>query len=83
MIFGTGAAGSMLEFIVAHLDIMSSQNKIAKNYEYRRTFKERIQNSKLVTGGAIFRNGSSRMGQTILEVQHERKEASWVKREGT
>ena len=35
------------------------------------------------TGGAILRNGSSRLGQTILEVQHERKEAARVNLEGT
>ena len=52
---------------------MSAQDRIAKNHEHGRTFKERIQNSKRVTGVAIFRNGSSRLIQTILEVQRERK----------
>ena len=77
--FGTGAAGYMLESIVVHLDIMPAQDRIANNHEHGSTFKERIQNDKLVTGGAIFCNGSSRQGQTILEVQNERKQAALVK----
>ena len=72
----------MLEPITEHLDIISAQDSIIKNCEHRRTFKERIQNAKLVTGGEIFRNGYSRLGQNILEVQRERKEASQVKQEG-
>ena len=64
--FCTGAAGSTLESMVAHLDIMSAQDRIAKNCEHRRTSKKHTQNSKRVTGGAIFRNSSSRLGQTIL-----------------
>ena len=81
--FGTGAAGSVLESIVAHSYIMSAQYRIDKNHKHRRTSKEHIQNYKKVTGGAIFRNVSSRLGQTILEVQCERKETAWVKQEGT
>ena len=60
---------------------MSARDRIAKNCEHGRTFKERIQNAKLVSGGAIFRNGYPRLGQTILEVQRERKEAARVKLE--
>ena len=73
----------MLEYIFVHLDIMSAQDRIAKNREHERTSKERIQNSKRVTVSVIFCNGSSRLGQTILEVQRERKEATRVKQEGT
>ena len=80
--FCTGTDGSMLECIVAHSDIMPPRDRIANNREHRRTFKELIQNSKQVTSSAIFRNGSSSLGQTILEVRHERKEAARVKREG-
>ena len=82
MDFGTGAARSMLESIFAHSDIMCAQYRIAKNREHGRTFKEHIQNSKQVTGGEIFHNGSSGLGQTIMGVERERKEAVRVKREG-
>ena len=68
----------MLEYIVAHSGSMSDQDRIANNREHGRTLKEHIQNAKGVTGGAIFRNGSSRLGQTILEVQRERKESARV-----
>ena len=81
--FGTSAAGSMLEYIFVHLDIMSAQDRIAKNREHERTCKECIQNSKRVTVSVIFCTGSSRLGQNILEVQRERKEATRVKQEGT
>ena len=36
--FGTGAANSILESIVAYLDIMSARDRIAKNHENGRTF---------------------------------------------
>ena len=75
-------ASSVLESIVAHSDIMSAWDSIAKNSENRGTFKERIQNAKQVACVAIFRNGSSKLGQTILEVQRERKDAARVKWEG-
>ena len=81
--FSTGAAGSMLESIVAYYDIMSARDRIAKNREHGRTFKERIQNAKQVTVSVIFCNGYSRLVQTILEVQRERKEAVKVNHEGT
>ena len=58
----------MLESIVAHSDILYARDSIAKNCEHRMTFKEHIQNYKQVTGGSIFRNGSSSLGQTILDV---------------
>ena len=69
----------MLESIVTHSGIMPTQYRIATNCEHGRTFKERIQNAKRVTDGAIFRNSSSRPGQIILEVQCERKEHTKVK----
>ena len=59
--FGTGAAESMLESTIAHSNIMCTQDRIANNYEHRRTFKEHIQNFKQVTGGAIFSKGYSRL----------------------
>ena len=80
--FGTGVARSMIESIVAHSGIRSARDRIAKNREHGRTFKEQIQNVKQVTGGAIFRNGSSRLVQTILEVRRERKKAARVNQEG-
>ena len=80
--FGTSADGSMLESRVVHSDIMSAQNRIAKNREHGSTFKERIQNYKRFTYGEIFRNDSSRLVQTILDVQRERKEDARVKQEG-
>ena len=61
---------------------MSARDRITKNCEHGRTSKECIQNTKRFTGGAIFRNGSSRLGQNILQVQREIKEAAWDKREG-
>ena len=80
--FGTDAAISILEYIVTHLDIMSARDRIAKNLEHGRTFKEHTQNAKRVTGGAIFRNSYSSMFKTILGVQHEIKDAEHLKREG-
>ena len=71
--FGIGATGSMLESIIAHSYIMYARDRIANNCEHGSTFKERIQTDKRETGGAIFRNGYSRLGQTIQEVQRERK----------
>ena len=80
--FCTRVSLSMLESIIAHLDIMSDQDSITNNCEHGSTFKERIQNAKWVSGDAIFRNGSLRLGQTIMEVQRERKEYARVKQEG-
>ena len=62
---------------------MSVQDRIDKNYENGRNFKEHIQNTKRDTGGEIFLNSPSRLGKTILYVQRERKEDARVKREGT
>ena len=73
----------MIESIVAHLGIMSTHNRIANNSEHIMTFKERIQDAKRFTGGAILRNSYFSLGQTILELQHERNEDARVKREGT
>ena len=70
----------MLESIVVHTDIMSAQYRITNNHEHGKTFKERTKNSERGTGGAIFRNDSSRLGQTILEVKSEIKETVRVKR---
>ena len=81
--FGTDVAGYMIESIVAHSYIMSARDRISKNREHGRTFKERIQNYKWVAGGAIFPNVSSRLVQNILEVKFEIKEDARVKREGT
>ena len=36
---GTGVAGSMLESIVAHTDIMSTQYRVTNNHEHGKTFK--------------------------------------------
>ena len=46
MNFSTGAAVSMLESIVAHLDIMSAQDIIVNNIVHGSTFKQHIQNDK-------------------------------------
>ena len=61
---------------------MSAQDRIDKNREHGRTLKERIQNSKQVTGDEIFCNSYSRLVQTILEVRSERKDNVLVKQEG-
>ena len=61
--FGTSKSGSMLESIGVHLGIISARDRIAKNCKHGRTFKERIQNAKQVTGGIIFRNSSSGLGK--------------------
>ena len=63
--FGTGTAGSMLQSIFAHLDIISTRDRIVKDCKHRITLEELIQNTKQVTGAEIFHDGSSRLGQTI------------------
>ena len=63
---GTGAAGYMLESIVAHLDIISARDRTSKNCEHGRTLKEHIQNGKQVTGVNVFAL-QTRAGVYILE----------------
>ena len=63
-----GTAAFCLQNLVAHEDLHQARAQIKRNREEGATFREKITMARKVSAGIVFKSGSTRLGQTVLDV---------------
>ena len=63
-----GTAAFCLQILVAHEGLHQARAQIKRNREEGTTFREKITMARKVSAGIVFKSGSTRLGQTVLDV---------------
>ena len=68
---GKETAAWCLDNIVMNKDLLSARKRIRSWQQESKLLKEKIQESKRITAGHLFKAGSYRIGKTIPDIQKE------------
>ena len=71
--FSSGIASWCLDMIVQDHDINAARGRIKQNMETGKSLKDKLNESKKITAGRLFKAGSCRIGQTIFDIHKERR----------
>jgi len=66
--FSSGQAAFCLTNIVQQKDLFKARENIKKEKDCGKTVREKLEESKRITAGILFKSGSSRLGKTVYDI---------------
>ena len=74
----SGTAAYCLDRLVCHNDLMLARERIKKERDTGASIREKLENAKKITAGALVKAGTHRLGKTIFDLQREATQAKII-----